>query len=155
MTPSQLQTLAAHIRANADAEVVAALAVRNDVALAQWYNQPSTSLAWCHNVQRQELFGALNLTTYDGLTAGKRDSFRLIFDSAPVDFTNDKIRAGIVDIFALADENAMLWAGTCYATRGELVFGGTSATSSSVTAIKRSFTGEISLDDVSNALNGY
>ena len=154
MTTEQMQTLAAHIRANTDPVIVAALAGRNDNAITDWYNTATTTKGWQTSVGREVLFGSLNLTTYDGLTAGKRDSFRLIFDSAPVDFTNDKIRAAIVDIFGAVDEAVMLSAGTVFINRVEEVFGGASATSGTVTAIKRNFVGTVSLNEVSVALNG-
>ena len=155
MTPVQLSTLAAHIRANANPDVVSARNVRDDGALAAWYNSPSVTKAWSVGVERPTLFGALNLTNYDGLSAGKRDAFRLIFDSCPVDFSNDKIRAGIVDIFSVVDEAVILNAATELALNIETVFGGASATSGTVTAIKRIVVGAVHSVDISEALNRY
>jgi len=49
----------------------------------------------------------------------------------------------------------VLQAGTRKATRGEVYLGGADATTNTVTAKKLNYIGNISLDDVSNALNRY
>lgn len=46
MTDQQLIALAAHIRANADQAVVAALAIRNDTELSRLYNLASAFVVW-------------------------------------------------------------------------------------------------------------
>jgi hypothetical protein len=151
MTPEQSAILLAHIRSNP--AVASFLTARNDTAIADWYNTPSTTKAWRADFTKEELFSVLNLTSYDGLTAGKRDSFRLIFDNAPVNFCNDRIRAGVVDIFSATDEAAMLNAATEFASNLEMVFGGAVATSAAITAIKRNFVGDVTSWDISVLLN--
>ena len=53
------------------------------------------------------------------------------------------------------DAVAVLQACTRKATRGEVCLGGSDATTNTVTAKKLNYSGSISLDDVSNALNRY
>jgi hypothetical protein len=155
MTPEQHVIFAADIRANTDAAVVSALAARNDSAIADWYNQVSTTKAWKTSVSREELFDNMNLTSYDGLSAGKRDAWRILLDFAPIDPTRDKVRAAIVDVWPTADETVMLNACAEYALKVEVLFGGTSATSGTVTAIKRNYVGATQAAEVSHVLNNY
>jgi hypothetical protein len=156
LTNVQLQTLAAHIRANTDPAVVSALAVRNDVAIAAWYNQKSTTDAWRIAVSRNDLFEQMPIATYDGLSAGKRQAWQVMLDCAPVDFSLANMRKGVLDMWAATDANAILATACVEKTlNGEVVFGGESKTSGTVTAIKRNYIGIISLNDVSNALNAY
>lgn len=155
MTPNQHVVFAAHIRANTDAVVVAALANRNDQAIADWYNQSTSTKAWRDVVEKQELFDAMNLATFDSVSAGKRDAWKIMLDMAPLNFTKASNRKGVVDIFATADATAMLNACTENALQVELVFGGDSKTSGGVTAIKRNYIGATEAGEVSHVLNNY
>jgi len=146
---------AAHIRANTNATVVAALVVRDDQAIADWYNQASSTKAWRPIVEKQDLFDAMNLATFDSVAAGKRDAWKIMLDMAPLDFTKASNRKGVVDIFATADATNMLTACTENALQVELVFGGNSKTSGSVTAIKRNYIGATEAAEVSHVLNNY
>jgi hypothetical protein len=136
--------------------VIDALAVRNDVAITNWYNQASTTDAWRVAVPKEDLFEQMPIATFDGLTAGKRQAWQIMLDCSPVNFGLANMRKGVLDIWAASDANAIL-SSACVekALRGEIVFGGESKTSGTVTAIKRNFIGTISLNDVSNALNAY
>lgn len=157
LTEAQQQTLASHIRNNADPAVVAALAQRNDVALADWYNQPVSPAqsGWRVAVSGSALFEAMNLTAYDGLTAGKRASWDLMLRFAPLDMSRNKLRAAVLDIWPAAQANAILTDCTEPVTRAEAVFGGTSATSGTITAIRRAYVGPLLINDVSDSLNRY
>ena len=155
MTPEQHAVFAAHIRANTNALVVAALAVRDDQAIADWYNQTTSTKAWRPIVQKQELFDAMNLTTFDSVIAGKRDAWKIMLELAPLDFTKASNRKGVVDIFAAADATSLLTACTENALQVELVFGGDNKTSGSVTAIKRNYIGATEAGEVSHVLNNY
>lgn len=155
MTPEQHVVFAAHIRANTDAGVVAALAVRDDQAISDWYNQSSSTKAWRQSVQKQELFNAMNLATFDSVVAGKRDAWKIMLDMAPLDFTKASNRKGVVDIFATADATKILTACTENALQVELVFGGESKTSGSVTALNRNYIGATEAGEVLHVLNNY
>ena len=55
MTESQLQALAGAIRSSADAEVVAALAIRNASRLMELYNAPSGRIVWKTSVHKNDV----------------------------------------------------------------------------------------------------
>ena len=127
LTPAQQATFAAHIRANQNATVVAALAIRDDQTIADWYNGASATDAWNEAMTRSDLFEATPITNFDGLTAGKRDAWKLLLEQAsqaPLDFGRVKLRAAVIDIWSSAQATAVLTACTRKATRGENVFGG-------------------------------
>lgn len=153
MTPAQLVTLKAALLAETDSGVVAALAIRNDVALTEWCNTASTTDAWSSNVSDKDIFEACDVTKFDSLTAGKRESQTRLERYAPIDFTKQKMRKAIQDIWGNTDSIPILQAFTRKATNGELYFGGTVVTTNTVSATKLNVPGQISMNDVSNALN--
>lgn len=153
LTTAQETALAAHIRANQSAEVVAALAIRNDVELARLYNLNSATDAWVSRMAGAELFEASDVTKFDGLTAGKRDAWRMMLDFAPIDFTRQKNRKAAQDVWGNTDSVAVLQSCTRKATVGEAALGGTSATTNTVTAVKLNWEGTLFYGDISAALN--
>lgn len=156
MNDAEMQTLAAAIRAESDAGVVAALAVRNDTYLTQWCNSPSATLCWNNAMDKRALFEATNVTKYDNIAqAGKREVWRLMLDNAPIDFSRNKMRGAVVDVWGASDAVAILKDCRRNATHGELYMGSTDVTENTVTAKKLTRPGYISLDDVSNSLNLY
>ena len=74
LTPSQIATL----RALADADQVAAgyVATADDIALASWFNEPTTHVVWRTVLGPEMARSAIidGATQLDGLTVGKRDS---------------------------------------------------------------------------------
>ena len=153
LTTAQETALAAHIRASQSAEVVAALAIRNDVELARLYNLASASDAWKVAMSGRDLFEATDVTKFDGLTAGKRDAWRLLLNFAPVDMTRQKNRKAAQDVWGNSDSVAVLQACIRKATVAEAALGGNSATTNTVSALKLNWEGTLSTDDVSYALN--
>lgn len=153
LTTAQETALAAHIRASQSAEVVAALAIRNDVELARLYNLASASDAWKVAMSGRDLFEATDVTKFDGLTAGKRDAWRLLLNFAPVDMTRQKNRKAAQDVWGNSDSVAVLQACIRKATVAEAAIGGNSATTNTVSALKLNWEGTLSTDDVSYALN--
>lgn len=153
LTTAQETTLAAHIRASQDAAVIAALAIRNDVELARLYNLASATDAWRVSMSGRDLFEATDVTKFDGLTAGKRDAWRLLLTFAPVDMMRQKNRKAAQDVWGNADSVAVLQACTRKATVAENALGGASATTNTVSALKLNWEGALSTDDVSYALN--
>jgi hypothetical protein len=154
LTNAQKTALATALRAETDPSVVAALAIRDDVALTAWCNAASATDAWKFAALRRDLFEATNVAKFDNLTAGKRDAWKLMMDNSPVDFTRQPMRNSVVDVWGAADAVAVLQACTEKATHAEAYLGGTSRTTNTVVAISRSFSGAVSLTEVSQALNG-
>jgi len=132
-----------------------ATAIRNDVALAEWCNAASAQDAWHPAMTGKLLFEAAAIGKFDNLTAGKRDAWRMMLDFQPLDFARNKLRKAVVDVWGLADSIAVLQACVRKASNGEEYLGGTEATENTVSAWRLNFSGQISMNDVSNALNGY
>lgn len=153
LTSSQQTVLAAHIKANTNPTVVDALAIRNDQAIAEYYNGNSNTSAWISSLSNNDLFQSCDITKFDSLTAGKRDSWRMMLDFSPINFTKAKNRKAVQDIWGNTDSVAILTDCTRKATRAEEVFGGESATTNTVTALKLNWEGTLSTNDVSYALN--
>lgn len=64
MNDTQLQAIAAALRAEADAAVVAALSIRDDVTLADWLNADSTFVVWRSLTPTNELANAINWSAF-------------------------------------------------------------------------------------------
>jgi hypothetical protein len=102
-------------------------------------------------VYRDDMFGAMNIAKYDNLTAGKRDSWRMMCDYSPLSFAKAKLRKAVTDIWGSADAAAILDNFTENASRAEVLFGGNNATEATVTALVRNWTGTITIDDLGQA----
>lgn len=155
MTESQYQTLAAALRAETDAGVVAMLAIRNDVWLAEWCNADSAVDAWQPAMTNRLLFESGDVTKFDGLSAGKRDSWKLLLEFAPINFARNKMRKAVTDIWGNTDSVAVLQACTRKATNAENYLGGNLATENTVTALKLNWTGTTSYSEIGEILNRY
>ena len=155
MTEAQKQALATALRAETDAGVVAMLAIRNDVWLAEWCNAASAVDAWQPAMTNSLLFEAGDVTKFDGLSAGKRDSWKLLLEFAPIDFSRNKMRKAVTDIWGNTDSVAVLQACTRKATNAENYLGGNSATENTVTALKLKWTGTTSYSEIGEILNRY
>ena len=155
LSNARLTLVKNYIFASVDPDVIAArtAATRNDGFLWNWLNSPSAVVAWSENVGARTLFEAMDVTKFDGLTAGKREAWRMMLDFVPLDFGTLKNRKAIQDQWGNADSVVILQAVTRFATHFEAAIGGNDATTNTVTAKKLTLTGPISLDDVSTALN--
>lgn len=155
LTNTQMQTLATALRTETDPAVVAAMAIRNDVYLAEWCNATSAVDAWQSAMTNRLLFEAGDVTKFDGLSAGKRDSWKLMLDFAPIDFSRNKMRKAVTDIWGNTDSVAVLQACTRKATNAENYLGGNSATENTVAALKLKWSGMLSYNEISDVLNRY
>lgn len=158
LTPAQLTTLAAHIRASTDPAVVAALAIRNDTELTRLYNLPATPAvaAWLREATARQIFEAMNINLYDNVATGKRDAWRMLMDFAPVDFGRQNRRNTVIDVWSAQtanQRNAILNGLTEPATVAQVALGGTNDTAEGVTAATRNFAGLVTIDDIGRALN--
>jgi hypothetical protein len=157
LTTAQLQTLKAAIAAETDAAFVALRNSGATGAMAEWYNEPKSPdlLAWRDNVQPAESDDAPDYSTFDAISAGKRESWGF-FLAYPRDFTRNKTRKWITDVWgnatAASNAEAILLTGTRKANRVEAVFGGTSRTTGTVTATNLNFVGTLRNEDIVLAL---
>ena len=100
------------------------------------------------SVTKREMFEAMNISTYDAVSAGKKESWQLMLSMAPIDMTRGGMRKGVLDIFVTVDANAMLAAFTEKASRAEEIIGGSSPTTGTVTALKRDWVGDVLAADL-------
>lgn len=155
MTDEQLQTLATAIRAETNQACVDALSIRNDVAMEAWINSASAQSAWNPSMSGVDLFGATDVTKFDGLVAGKREAWKLMLQFAPINFGKQKFRKAVTDAWGTTDSKAILTDCTRPATNGEKYLGGTVVTENTIAAWKLNFSGNITIGEISNALNRF
>jgi hypothetical protein len=155
LTSAQMTTIRAAIFASTDQAVIDARAgaTRHDAFIETWLNGDSAQDAWMTSVDKKALFEAMDVSKFDTVAAGKRDAWRLLLDFAPIDFTRNKSRKAVEDVWG-ADATAILTAVVRKATRAEQALGGTDATSSTVTAWKLNWFGMVSRSEVGTILNG-
>lgn len=160
LTNAQKATLKAALLAETDPGVVNARTIGDAVFLAAWCNGASAVDAWEAGASKRDLFEAINVTQFDGLTQGKRDAWWLMQDNVPIDFRRNKMRNAVVDVWSAAltaaQLTALLTALTEKATRAELYItpnvAGNQKTTSGVVALDRSFVGTLTHTEVSEAL---
>lgn len=158
MTPEQYQTLANHIRANTDPVIIAALPLRNDGHIQEWYSVDSTFVVWRSRLSaeaaREAITNGDGLAQLDNLTAGKRDSllWTLSGETHPA---NTAQRAAIENLCGTQNtlKAAILAAQKRVATRAEAIF--VTGTGTSQTPGELGWEGMLSVNDVSTALNNY
>lgn len=155
LSPAQFTTLKNAIIASPTAGPMRAAG--DTPTLLAWCNAPSATVAWRDVVLPQESDEAATYTLFDGVIAGKRDSWQHNFLRYSRDFQKAKIRNWIVDVWgpAIASSvaEAILQAGTGFATNAQAVFGGTSPATGTVTALRRTWNEMVSSDEVNRLVN--
>lgn len=138
LTEQQLATLCTAVKAAPTAN--AARVAGDATSLMGWLNgarSPAT-LAWHTAAPVAAIEEAPGYTAYDGLVAGKRDSWLVLLRN-PRDFTRAKVRNWVVDVWGAAvggsNAEAVLLAGTYSASNGQHALGGTTRTTGSVSAL--------------------
>lgn len=158
LTEQELATLKAGILASTDPEIIALSAARDDTMLTIRLNSKATPTvkAWINEQPVTNSDDAANYTTFDTLSAGKRDSWAL-FLSFPRDYTRNKVRSWVTDVWGSATAGSIsetiLTSATRNATFFELMFGSASFTTGTVTAVKLNKVGAVDMPDVAAALN--
>lgn len=98
LTTEQRTTLAAHIRANTDPDVVAALAIRNDTELTRLYNLDSSYVIWRSNVQVVEIEqNGFAWAAIDEVPDAKWRIWERLTSYGSIDFSKANVRQGLVD----------------------------------------------------------
>jgi hypothetical protein len=125
--------------------------------LANDLNSLSAQRAWLTAAPVDAIDDAPSYTDFDGLTAGKRDSWALFLRTAR-DFTRNKVRAWVTDVWgsATANSNAekILLAGTTFATAAQVVIGGTTRTTGTVSALDRTWADQVTVQDLNDMAFG-
>ena len=162
LTDPQLQTLAAAIRASTDPAVVAALAIRNDMALADWCNTPSTFVVWKTSATQHELMqlAGFDWAQIDNLTPGQSRIWEWLFANSArsIDASKERVRAGISECWKgtalkVAVGTAVLNGCKRFASRVEKIFA--TGTGSDAVPGLLTYAGPISFNEVSQALNRF
>lgn len=131
-------------------------------SLLEWCNGPSATLAWNTTVTASSLFDSLTISSFDNLSAGKREAFRLMLDRGIIDASKASIRTGFSDIFAVtggytdSGQLAKMVNGalTVLATNAQKALGGTTpAALGGVTALKRNWSELVTQDEVNKLIN--
>ena len=154
MTPAQLATLKAAILADPALAAISSGAATDYPAIADALNAPSNPVVkgWITNVPASDSDDAPDMSTFDALAAGKRDSWALFLGQDGRDFTRNKVRKWVTDIWgnstAGSNAEAILQAGTVIATRAEVAIGGVTKTTGTVSGLVRICTGQVTVQDV-------
>ena len=159
LSETQRTTLAAHIRANTDQDVIDALAVRNDSELTRLYSLDSSFIVWRLAIPASDVGKTVIYNALSALTTANTSRVQLFMD------LNSKSFDGSADIEAYFDDTfsgALNGSGAdCRAALSamqrraasvaESIYAtGTGNTSTPGTLV---FQGTISTDDVGRALN--
>lgn len=162
LTNGQLQTLKAAFLANTDPAVQAAVAIGNATFLLGYYNADASPAvkAWRSSVPPEDSDEATPWDQFDNITqAGKRESWVHAFMRYPRDYTKASVRKWVTDVWGNATTgsnafNILTTAGMRNITRAEQVLGGSAtANRNDATAIKLTWEGPLTLDDVGRALS--
>jgi hypothetical protein len=138
--------------------IVAALPLRNDGQIQEWYNVDSTFVAWRSSLTPEQARDAITngdgLAQLDNLTAGKRDSLLWTF-GGNTDPSNATQRTAIANLCGTQNtlKAAILAAQKRAATRAEAIFA--TGTGSDAVPGLLGWEGQLSVNDVSTALNTY
>lgn len=155
LSAAQRTTLAAHIRANTDPDVVAALATRNDTELTRLYNLDSGFYAWRPSIDVDEYREALDWTEVDNLTAGKARIWEWVTGQMTRALESGKanVRAGLAQCWAAnsTTRTNLLAIAKRFATVAEEVFA--TGTGTENTPGDLVFEGSVTTTDIGRALN--
>lgn len=151
LSTEQQTTLVTALLASTDLVLAPLVAARDDYSIAAWLNTLSTTDAWMERATSTTLVDGMDFTKFDTLTAGKRDAWALFLAYAPYDMGRIKFRKAILDVWGAVDSIPVLQSVIRKATNVELIFGGTSKTTNTVTAIDLNTEGPVSQNDVSQA----
>ena len=150
---TQLLAVKTALLASTDPNVQQWVAIRNDTALAEWLNSASAVNAWRNDVAGSELSDEMKFNLFDTIAAAKREAWAILVSKEKCDFTKANIRKAITDIWATEQQSDLLNVGVEKASQLEVILGYSNVTTGPVTAAKRNYIGDISVNEVSYAFN--
>lgn len=158
LTIEQMTALAAAIRSDQNQTVIDALAIRNDVLLAELYNATASPafIVWRSSLTPQQARAAISggdgLSQLDNLTAGKRDSLLWVFADTTYP-ANSAQRSAIEGLCGTQNilKAAILAAQKRAVTKAERLFA--TGTGSDASPGTLGWEGLLSTNDVSYSLN--
>jgi hypothetical protein len=123
----------------------------DNIRMADWLNSLTTEYVWDYAMASTSLFEATDITKFDTLSAGKRDAWRLMLAFSPLDMRKSKYRKAITDVWGSTDAVPLLQSCLRKATNVQLILGGTTVTTLTVTGLRLGFVDTVTYDDVSTA----
>lgn len=162
LNSSQLAALKAAILAD-PALAALPISTASAITIADAFNAPATpaQTAWRTELTALDLDEASDISAFDALSAGKRDAWALFLQYAPRDFSRNKNRKVVRDVWGNSTSNttvafSIYSAATRPVTRAEQLLGGTGTASEgsgtgTVTAKKLSWQGEVTSNEVEAA----
>jgi len=157
MTPAQQATLRAAILADPILGPLTSGPGTDIQAVAAALNADASPVvkAWITAVPQADMDDAPDYAAFDNIVAGKRDSWGFLL-ARERDFTRNKVRKWITDIWGNATANsnaeAILKAGTENASRAEVILGGATKTTGTVSGLERVWIGELGNADIVDIL---
>ena len=149
MTPAQTATVKAYVIANYAANV--AKSEWSQIAEKLSTDASPVVKAWSTTVNQNDMDDAPDYTTFDAISAGKRDSWGFLL-ARPRDFNRNKVRKWVTDIWgnATAGSNSevILQAGLVNATAAEVAIGGSTKTTGTVSGLDRTYLGGVTVLEV-------
>ena len=159
LTAAQRTTLAAHIRANTDPAVVAALSTRNDTKMQELYNAPSSFIVWKKSIPTSDVGVTVNYIAVEAMTDANRTRITTFYAMNPVSFApRSDIRSFWANTFSGAlggegqntrDALEALW--RRQAKLAERVF--VTGTGTTLAPGDLTWEGDVSVEDIGRALN--
>ena len=157
LTNSQRNTLRAHILATPALAAKAQGPGTDYNGLANDLNAASATNAWFTLIP-EEADEATPWPDFDGLAAGKRDSWLGAFLKYRRDFARAKVRKWITDTWGAAttgsNAETILLAGVGKATVAQAVIGGTTRTTGTVSALDRAWLDQVTVQDLNEMAFG-
>ena len=149
LTPARTATVKTYVQANYAANVAAS----EWSQIADKLSGPANPVvkAWSTSVAQNDMDDAPDYTTFDAISAGKRDSWGFLLARSR-DFNRNKVRTWVTDIWGAATANSssekILQAGLVNATQVEAILGGATKTTGTVSGIDRVYIGGVTVQEV-------
>ena len=155
LNTEQKTILADHIRASVDADVITALADRNDVEMARLYNLDSSFTIWNSNITPAAYRAVMVWTEVDNMNTGDARIWEWITANMtlPIDSSEANVRQGLNDAFqtSAGTKAALLLLAKILASLAESLYATGTGTNANPGVL--TFAGNVSTADVSKALN--
>jgi len=152
LTNAQITTVRAAMVADTNLTALLAPAQPDVTAISNYLNAASTVDAWNDSIDSRTLFEAMDITLYDAVTAGKRDSWSLLLQFAPVDMKRAQYRKAIVDVWGTVSAPAILTACLRKATNLERYLANAAVTTQGVSGVRLTFSGSIPVNEVTGLI---
>jgi hypothetical protein len=159
LTNSQRNTLRAHILATPALAAKAQGPGTDYNGLKDLLNAPSATDAWRTAMPPEDTDEVTPWVNFDNITqAGKRDSWLFAFLKYPRNFTRAKVRKWVTDVWGNAtagsDAEAILLGALEKATAAQVVLGGATRTTGTVSAMDRNWLDLVTVQDLNEMAFG-